>query len=288
VLEQKTMKEMLQPNAAYWDEPCGTTRLDHLGVSVDEATNPDALKAFDEFFFEFYPYLDYYIPFASFMGKDVLEVGLGMGSVSQRIALSGARLRGLDIAQGPVALVNTRLHRLGFAETAQQGSVLRAPFDDETFDHVVSIGCLHHTGDLPLAISEVHRVLKKGGTAIIMLYYAYSPKRWILWPRATARHLVASLRAPDRAVIATASERAGYDRATDGSAPPETVFTSKRQLRAFSRQFDRISMRLENLDTDTLLYPFSRPARRRARPWLLRLGSWTGSATEDLYAVLRK
>jgi SAM-dependent methyltransferase len=281
------MNEIQQSNAAYWDEPCGTTRLDHLGLSARD-TSPSALGAFDKFFFEFYPYLHRYIPFDALQGKDVLEVGLGMGSVSQRIAESGARFRGLDIARGPVDLVNIRLQRLGFAETAQQGSILQAPFADETFDHVISIGCLHHTGDLPRAISEVHRVLKKGGTAILMLYYAYSPKRWLLWPLATAHHLLASWGAPDRPVAGTASERAGYDRATDGGAPPETVFTSKRQLRALGSRFEGLSMGLENLDTDMLLYPFSRPARQMIRPSLLGLGSWTGAASEDLYAVLRK
>src|SRR6185312_7765895 len=138
--------------------------------------------AFDEFFFAFYPYLERRIPFASFAGKDVLEVGLGMGSVSQRIAASGGHLTSLDIAQGPVDVVNTRMGWMGLPQAARRGNILEAPFPDESFDHVVSIGCLHHTGDLPRALSEIHRVLRRGGSAFVMLYYAYSPKRWILWP----------------------------------------------------------------------------------------------------------
>ena len=35
---------------------------------------------------------------------------------------------------------------------------------------VYSLGVLHHTPDTPRSISEVHRVLKPGGIALIMLY----------------------------------------------------------------------------------------------------------------------
>jgi SAM-dependent methyltransferase len=40
----------------------------------------------------------------------------------------------------------------------------------DTFDYVYSIGCLHHTGDLPKAVSEVYRMLAAGDKAVVMLY----------------------------------------------------------------------------------------------------------------------
>jgi 2-polyprenyl-3-methyl-5-hydroxy-6-metoxy-1,4-benzoquinol methylase len=58
----------------------------------------------------------------------VLEVGLGYGTVSQRIAESGARYRGLDIAGGPISMVNDRLRQANLPDFAQQGSILAAPF----------------------------------------------------------------------------------------------------------------------------------------------------------------
>lgn len=274
-------------NAAYWNEPCGTTRLEQLGISASLET-ASSLAAFDAFFFEFYPYLDRHIPFADMRGKRVLEVGLGMGSVSERIARSGADFAGLDIAQGPVDLVNARLAKAGLPGGARTGNILEAPFGDESFDHVVTIGCLHHTGDLARGLGEIRRLLKPGGTAVVMLYYAYSPKRWLLWPRATFRHYRKTRNDPGAIMAGTAEERAGYDRATDGSAPPETVFTSKRQLRHLARDFSDVRIGLENLDTDLLLYPVSRPLRRLLRPWLLRIGGIVGIAVEDMYAVLRK
>jgi len=47
-------------------------------------------------------------------------------------------------------------------------------FPDNSFDLVYSHGVLHHTPDTAGAIREIHRVLKPGGRAVIMLYHRNS------------------------------------------------------------------------------------------------------------------
>jgi SAM-dependent methyltransferase len=54
----------------------------------------------------------------------------------------------------------------------------RLPFRSETFDVVYSNGVLHHTPDTAGAIREVHRVLRPGGIAKIMLYHRNSLNYW--------------------------------------------------------------------------------------------------------------
>src|SRR4051812_1238283 len=88
-------------NASFWDELCGTSLAKALGVTDSSARS---LQKFDDWYMDFYPYLEVHIPFDNFAEKDVLEVGLGYGTVSQKIAASGARYTGLDIAAGPVAM----------------------------------------------------------------------------------------------------------------------------------------------------------------------------------------
>ena len=44
-------------------------------------------------------------------------------------------------------------------------------FADQSFDLVYSHGVLHHTPDTLRAIGEIHRVLRPGGRAVVMLYH---------------------------------------------------------------------------------------------------------------------
>ena len=235
-------------NAAFWDELCGSSLARSLGITDDSA---ESLARFDDWYFRLYPYLEHYIPFGEVSNREVLEVGLGYGSVAQRLAEAGARYQGLDIAAGPVAMVNHRLGLLGLPGSARRGDVLQCPFEDERFDYVVAIGCYHHTGDLGRALDETWRVLRPGGAAIVMVYNAYSYRRWLLWPHETwnyFRHQASGLETPR----ASPSERRAYDASSDGEAAPETAFVSRGHLARLCRRFTRFHARLENAGGDRL------------------------------------
>jgi SAM-dependent methyltransferase len=109
-------------------------------------------------------------------GKKILEVGLGYGTLGEELAGRSGDYYGLDIAEGPAEMMRYRLSNSGFdwRGKVQVGSILDAPYKECSFDYVYSIGCLHHSGNLGGAISEVHRLLKAGGKAIIMLYNKHS------------------------------------------------------------------------------------------------------------------
>ena len=235
-------------NAAFWDELCGTTSALSLGVTDDSA---ESLALFDDWYFRFYPYLERYIPFTRVDGKEVLEVGLGYGSVAQRLAEHGARYRGLDIADGPVGIVNHRLRLHGLNGEARKGDVLACPFADERFDLVIAIGCFHHTGDMGRAIDETWRVLRPGGEATVMVYNSYSYRRWVRWPSDTWRYRHWDRRGGEgRPPIATANQRRAYDPNSDGQAPPETAFASIRHLARLCARFSRFEARTENAGGD--------------------------------------
>src|SRR6266481_6047246 len=73
--------------------------------------------------------------------------------------ISPARMRGFDIFMFGLP---------GRFETANAEEKL--PFADNTFDHVYSFGVIHHSPAPERIASEIHRVLRKGGTFTVMLY----------------------------------------------------------------------------------------------------------------------
>jgi SAM-dependent methyltransferase len=255
--------EISRLNSEFWNELCGTHLATTLGITDDSR---ESLKKFDDWYMAYYPYLRDHIPFGEMRGKRVLEVGLGYGTVSQLLAQTGADFSALDIAAGPVDMVKHRLRLNRLAGTAQVGSILSAPFDDNTFDHVVTIGCLHHTGDLQRALDEVYRILKPGGRCSFMVYHAYSYRQ--LWekPGRTVTAMAADILRMGSRPKASAHERGHYDRNAAGDAAPSTDFVSRRQLRRMCRRYGSFRARLENIAQEG---PFAKRPREEllTTPW---------------------
>jgi SAM-dependent methyltransferase len=231
-------------NAEFWNELCGSSLARSLGV---EQITPENLQRFDEAYFSLYPYLREYYINEPLVDKKVLEVGLGYGTLGQVLASRGANYYGLDIAEGPVEMMCYRLSNIGcdWRGRVQVGSVLDAPYKDCTFDYVYSIGCLHHAGNLEGTISEVHRLLKARGKAIIMLYNKNSFRMLIQVP---IIRLLGFLSRRKRYDGIDASIRALYDTDRCGTAAPHTDFVSPSQARQLFRKFSSVKIDIRNFD----------------------------------------
>jgi SAM-dependent methyltransferase len=262
-------------NKAFWNELCGTQLARRIGVHDG---SPASLRRFDDWYFSLYPYLGRHIPFERAAGRRVLEVGLGYGSVAQRLAEAGADYTGLDIAAGPVAMANYRLRQRGLPGRAMQGSILSAPFSDGEFDLVVAIGCFHHTGNMQRALDEAWRILKPGGEAVVMVYSAYSYRRWLLAFASTFRYWLWDKLRIGVPPIVPERERARYDAGSDGAAP-ETVFTSAAQLRRMTRRWRAVRITRENIGGEFVLRLVPRPLANALFGWFAGL---------DLYCRLGK
>lgn len=114
------------------------------------------------------------IDFERWRDRDVLEVGCGLGTDAVNFARHGARYTGVDLTESSIALVRERFALEGLPAELRTADAENLPFADACFDLVYSHGVLHHTPDTQRAIDEAHRVLKRGGVAMIMLYHRNS------------------------------------------------------------------------------------------------------------------
>jgi SAM-dependent methyltransferase len=231
-------------NAAFWNELCGSGLARSIGITD---RTPESLRKFDEAYMAMYPYLARYVTAENLSGKRTLEIGLGYGTLGQLIALCGCQYHGLDIADGPVEMMRYRLTLLGEATggRVQKGSALDIPYPDGTFDYVYSIGCLHHTGELPKAVSEVHRVLAAGGRAVVMLYNRHSFRQLA---QLRTRYVWEILSGRARGSFGEAV-RARYDSNAAGDAAPHTDFVSTSDVRRhLFRRFSSVRIDVQNFD----------------------------------------
>lgn len=101
-----------------------------------------------------------------FSGK-LLEVPVGTGVLTMPVYrdLPSAQITCLDYSADMMAAAQQRAQAAGLGNvTFRQGDVGALPFDDETFDIVLSLNGFHAFPDKDAAYRETFRVLKKGGT----------------------------------------------------------------------------------------------------------------------------
>jgi len=164
---QKSADEDLKERVrVFWQaHPCGTK------FSDAEIGTPEFFARVEAHRYE----KEWHIPtaadFANTRGLRVLEIGCGMGTDGAQFAKAGADYTGVDLTNAAVELARKRFEVSGLKGEFRVADAERLDFPDKSFDLVYSHGVLHHTPDIEAAVREIHRVLKPGGRAIVMLYH---------------------------------------------------------------------------------------------------------------------
>jgi len=101
----------------------------------------------------------------------LLDVGAGPGYLLVKLhrLCPSLRLAGLDASPSMVLRAAENVQRAGLTGSVEilEGFAQKLPFDAESFDAVVSTGTVHHWKDPISGLNEAHRVLKKGGHALM-------------------------------------------------------------------------------------------------------------------------
>ena len=150
----------------FWqNNPCGTKFADA----------PPGSRKFYELVEEHRYRKEWHIPAAAGFDqtKDlaVLEVGCGLGTDGAQFAKAGADYTGIDLTDAAVDLAKRRFELFQLPGNFRVADAEHLNFPDNSFDLVYSHGVLHHTPDTAAAVREIHRVLRPGGKAVVMLYH---------------------------------------------------------------------------------------------------------------------
>ncbi|HYW69885.1 MAG TPA: class I SAM-dependent methyltransferase [Pyrinomonadaceae bacterium] len=252
--------ELKERVRAFWQQhPCGT-KFSDAEMGTREFFERVEAHRYEK---------EWHIPaaadFAATRGLRVLEIGCGIGTDGAQFARAGADYTGIDLTEAAIELAKKRFALSGLSGEFKVSDAEHLDFPDDRFDLVYSHGVLHHTPDIESAISEIHRVLKPGGRAIVMLYHrgSYNYRIGIRVLRRAGAGLLQSeggIRIVHRLTgepIDSLREHAAslqsangnlsagelLNQSTDGAGNPLALVYSRGEARELFRTFSRVELR---------------------------------------------
>ena len=140
--------------------------FDRIAVDYDESLPPHVVEH----------YLDKRVAFvrSHCPPGPALDVGCGTGVLAKRLAEAGYRMTGVDPSQGMLDMLRVRAPMV----TSVRGSGTALPFDDDSFELVLSVATLHHIADpeaVRKTLHEMVRVARPGGRVLIWDHNGRNP-----------------------------------------------------------------------------------------------------------------
>lgn len=156
---------LLEAIRDYWNK-----HIHDLEVAKQPVGTLGFFEELDEYRFDKLRYLPTLVDFSAYKGKNLLEVGCGVGIDLVRFARGGAHVTGVDLAEVSIELArkNFALRGLSGDLRVMNGEALEFP--NESFDVVYAHGVIQYTAHADQMVREIHRVLRPRGQAILMVY----------------------------------------------------------------------------------------------------------------------
>jgi len=133
----------------------------------------------------------------------VLDIGCGTGRWTKYLSSRVNFIEAVDPSNSIFAADNL-LSNIGNVRLTKAG-IESIPFNDETFDFVMSIGVLHHTPDPQKALIDCVKKVKKGGHFYCYLYHNLESKnlfaKALFWSGELVRKLVCRLPMSVKALV---------------------------------------------------------------------------------------
>lgn len=141
----------------------------HRDVPLDATRQPPSRRASFKWF-------DAWLGAQQLDAKQVLDLGCGRGEVSVQLALLGAQVTGIDVSRESLSKAQDLARRHGVAGRVDlgEGNAEALSFADNAFDLAISAGVMSFV-DFDRAVAELARVVRPGGTAVILDTLGHNP-----------------------------------------------------------------------------------------------------------------
>ena len=96
-------------------------------------------------------------------GVRVLDVGCGSGELCALAAARGAKVSGIDAAEGMIELARRTVPEADL----RVGAIEQLPWPDGAFDVVTAFNALQFAADFRVALQDAVRVVRRGGLVAI-------------------------------------------------------------------------------------------------------------------------
>ncbi len=108
---------------------------------------------------------------------NVLDAGCGYCHHTVRLARSGSRITAVDFSETALKAAQRTVAAAGLEKqvTLRRADLTRLPFDDASFEFVVSWGVIMHIPEMEAALCEMIRILKPGGMMVLGENNVHSP-----------------------------------------------------------------------------------------------------------------
>jgi len=105
-----------------------------------------------------------------FAGREVADLGAGQGDLALLLAGSASKVTAVDSSPRMVQALEANADLAGLADRirAVEGDIEALPMDDESVDDVFLSQALHHAASPAQAIREAARVIRPGGSVIVL------------------------------------------------------------------------------------------------------------------------
>ena len=158
----------------YWDSrPCN---IKHSSAEIGTKEYFNEVEN-RKYFVE--PHIIDFAKFDNWSGKQVLEIGCGIGTDAVNFARNGAIYTGIELSNESLVLAKKRFEIFKLTGTFLKGNAeeLDNVLGNIKYDLIYSFGVLHHTPNLSLALKQMQNYCHMNSKVKIMVYASNSYKQ---------------------------------------------------------------------------------------------------------------